>query len=31
MKFLLFPHIPYETVKSPVFEIIPYPDENNNI
>jgi len=30
-EFLIIFHIPSEIVKSPVFEIIPYPDENNNI
>jgi len=28
---LIISHIPSEIVKSPVFEIIPYPDENDNI
>jgi len=28
---LIISHIPSEIIKSPVFEIIPYPDENNNI
>jgi len=28
---LIISNIPSEIVKSPVFEIIPYPGENNNI
>nr|AAC33319.1 envelope protein [Drosophila virilis] len=30
-EILIISHIPREIIKSPVFEIIPYPDENNNI
>jgi len=30
-EILIISHIPSEIVKSPVFESIPYPDENNNI
>jgi len=30
-KILIISHISSEIVKTPVFEIIPYPDEDNNI